>query len=200
MTEFRAHRQEECSEFFSKTCSISFSLQATNSTVRKCYRPLEKVCDGQGEQVCHTVFESSCNTKYIEKQPGQFVGDTRCEKLPVEVCGAGCTSEEGEEECHDETVTTTSEVPEESCELEPKKRCQGVYRLLPFLSPSHQCKEVPREVCTFGLVSGVPGEKPLTTKWCYNPQSQGDLLASGLRTSAETASAPATDPEPGLKL
>ena len=27
------------------------------------------------------------------------MGDTSCEKLPVEMCGAGCTLEEGEEEC-----------------------------------------------------------------------------------------------------
>ena len=73
--------------------------------------------------------------RYVEKEPGKFVGDTGCEKLPVEVfvllivimavimvhlcllvlmmmmativwrwlqiCGAGCTFEEGAEECHD---------------------------------------------------------------------------------------------------
>ena len=26
---------------------------------------------------------------------GKFVGETECEKLPVEICGAGCTTEEG---------------------------------------------------------------------------------------------------------
>ena len=31
---------------------------------------------------------------------GKFVGDSQCEKLPVEICGKGCVYEEGEEECH----------------------------------------------------------------------------------------------------
>ena len=31
----------------------------------------------------------------MEKQPGKFVGDTGCEKLPVEICEAGCVFEEG---------------------------------------------------------------------------------------------------------
>ena len=29
-----------------------------------------KVCNGEGEEICKTVFESSCTTKYVEKQPG----------------------------------------------------------------------------------------------------------------------------------
>merc|ERR1712170_307173 len=70
--------------------------QVFNETVRKCYKPIEKVCNGQGKEICQTVYESSCSTKYVEKQPGKFVGDTSCEKLPVEICGAGCTLEEGE--------------------------------------------------------------------------------------------------------
>jgi len=42
--------------------------------------------------------------QYIEKQPGKFVGDTNCEKLPVQVCGAGCTFQEGPQECHDKVI------------------------------------------------------------------------------------------------
>ena len=51
--------------------------------------------------------------RYIEKQPGKFVGDTACEKLPVEICGAGCAYEEGAEECHDKTIASLVDVPEE---------------------------------------------------------------------------------------
>ena len=42
--------------------------------------------------------------RYIEKRSGKFLGDTKCEKLPVKVCGAGCIVEEGEEECHDKVI------------------------------------------------------------------------------------------------
>ena len=93
-----------CEENFEKTCQITFKKQATTETVKKCYTPLEKVCNGQGPEQCRTVYESSCTTKYIEKQPGKFVGDTKCEKLPVEICGAGCVTEEQPEECHDKQV------------------------------------------------------------------------------------------------
>merc|ERR1719234_1168003 len=56
-----------------KECQITFKQQAYNETVRKCYRPVEKVCNGQGPEECRTVYESSCSTKYVEKQPGKFV-------------------------------------------------------------------------------------------------------------------------------
>merc|ERR1712157_419551 len=54
---------------------------------------------------------------YVEKQPGKFVGDTACEKLPIEICGAGCTYEEGPEECHDKVITSLLDVPQEICSL-----------------------------------------------------------------------------------
>ena len=44
---------------------------------------------GSSEARCRTFFETSCTTKYVEKNPGQVVADTRCEKLPVELCGLG---------------------------------------------------------------------------------------------------------------
>merc|ERR1712200_98243 len=75
------------------------------------------VCNGQGPEECRTVYESSCTTKYVEKQPGKFVGDTACEKLPVEICGAGCSFEEGPQECHEKVVTSLVDVPKETCTL-----------------------------------------------------------------------------------
>ena len=71
-----------------------------------CYTPLEKVCNGQRPEECRTIYQSSCTTKYAEKQPCGFVGDSRCEKLPVEVCGAGCAYEKGAEECHVKVITS----------------------------------------------------------------------------------------------
>ena len=45
--------------------------------------------DTQGQEQCRVYYESSCTTRYVEKRPGKFVGDTACEKLPVEFCGKG---------------------------------------------------------------------------------------------------------------
>merc|ERR1711862_368211 len=91
------------------------------------------------------VYESSCTTRYVEKQPGKFVGDTACEKLPVEICGAGCVTEEGPEECHDKVITTLIDVPEEVCDLNPQKTCKFQTKLVPKLKPAHECTIIPRE-------------------------------------------------------
>merc|ERR1712066_288970 len=145
VTKFTPSQEEVCEENFEKSCSITFKQQAFNETVRKCYKPTEKVCNGQGEEVCQTVYESSCTTKYIEKQPGKFVGDTGCEKLPVEICGAGCTFEEGPEECHDKVLTSLVDVPEEHCDLNPQETC-----ILKFTTPRQE-------------------DVPLQTRWCLDP-------------------------------
>jgi len=169
VTQFKPSQEEICEENFEKKCAITFKQQAHNETVRKCYRPMEKVCNGQGEEVCQVVYESSCTTKYIEKQPGKFVGDTGCEKLPVEICGAGCVFEEGEEECHDKTVVSLVDVPEEACDLNPQKTCRYVTKLAPKLSPKHECTIVPKETCLLKFSTPKQVPKPLQTRWCLDP-------------------------------
>lgn len=140
VTEFSPVQEEVCEENFEKKCQITFKQMAVTETVKKCYRPLMKTCgneanpsrlrvkrqlaeygdandsgslaDANNEQ-CKTFYETACTTKYVEKQPGKFVGDTSCEKLPIELCGEGCRVEEGEEECHDKEIDTLIDVPEE---------------------------------------------------------------------------------------
>ena len=168
VTQFQPTQEEVCDENFEKSCQITFKQQAYNETVRKCYRPVTKVCKGEGPEECRTVYESSCTTKYVEKQPGKFVGDTGCEKLPVEICGAGCTFEEGEEECHDKVITSVVDVPEEVCDLNPQKTCRFVTKLVPRLKPTHQCTIVPQEVCQLKFNSPQQVKKPLLTKWCLD--------------------------------
>jgi len=169
VTEFKPSMEEVCEENFEKLCSITFKQKAFNETVKKCYKPIEKVCNGQGPQECRTVYESSCTTKYVEKQPGKFVGDTGCEKLPVEICGAGCTYEEGDEECHDKVTASIVDVPEEVCDLNPQKTCRFVTKLVPKLSPVHQCTIVPKETCNLKFSTPKQVSKPLQTRWCLDP-------------------------------
>ena len=63
VTQFKPSQEEVCEENFEKECQITFKQQAYNETVRKCYRPVEKVCSGEGPEVCRTVYEASCSTK-----------------------------------------------------------------------------------------------------------------------------------------
>ena len=169
VTQFTPTQEEVCEENFEKTCSITFKQQAFNETVKKCYKPTEKVCDGTGPEECRTVYESSCSTKYVEKQPGKFVGDTKCEKLPVEICGAGCVFQEGAEECHDKVIASLVDVPEEVCDLNPQKTCRFITRLVPRLKPEHQCTIIPKETCTLKFTQPKQVPKPLLTKWCLDP-------------------------------
>jgi len=169
VTQFSPAQEEVCEENFEKICQITFKQQALKETVKKCYRPLEKICNGQGPEECRTVYESSCTTKYVEKQPGKFVGDTSCEKLPVEICGAGCITQEGAEECHDKDVTSLLDVPEEVCDLNPQKTCRLQTKLVPSLKPEHECTIIPQEICNLKFSNPEQVEQPLQTKWCLDP-------------------------------
>jgi hypothetical protein len=176
VTQFTPAQEEVCEENFEKSCQITFKQQAVQEEVEKCYRPQTKVCNGQGEEVCQTVYESSCTTRYIQKPSGKFVGDTKCEKLPIEICGAGCVSEPGEEECHTKEITSLIDVPEEVCDLNPQKTCKFQTKLVPKLKPAHECTQIPREVCHLKFGDPVEVEKPLKTKWCVDntPPAAGE--------------------------
>ena len=137
-----------------------------NETVKKCYKPVNKVCDGKGEDVCRTVYESNCDTRYVEKSPNNFVADTSCEKLPVEVCGRGCTYETGEEECHEKIVASFVDVPEEICDLNPQKTCHFTTKLVPKLEPVQSCTKIMKESCHLTFSTPKQLKKPLLTKWC----------------------------------
>jgi hypothetical protein len=192
VTQFTAAQEEVCEENFEKICQITFKQQASEETVKKCYRPLNKVCNGNGPEQCRTVYESSCTTRYIEKQPGKFVGDTKCEKLPIKICGAGCTTEEGAEECHDKTITSLLDVPEEVCDLNPQKTCRFQTKLVPKLKPEHECTIIPQEVCNLKFSAPQQIDKPLLTRWCLDPSdsppgenyNENDALGSPLGRSS----------------
>jgi hypothetical protein len=177
ITYFKPAQEEVCEENFEKKCQITFKQEAMTETVRKCYRPQEKVCNGQGPEECRTVYESSCTTKYIEKTPGKFVGDTACEKLPVKICGRGCVLEEGPEECHEKQIDSLVDIPEEVCDLNPQKTCRLQTKLVPSLKPKQECTIVPQETCTLNFSQPKRERKPLRTEWCLDEGGVGTSQA-----------------------
>ena len=46
ITQFSPAQEQVCRHNYQKTCRISFNKRAVNETVRKCYKPVEKVCNG----------------------------------------------------------------------------------------------------------------------------------------------------------
>lgn len=208
ITLFNPAQQEECEENFEKSCQITFRQEASSETVKKCYRPQQKVCNGQGPEQCKTVYESSCTTKYVEKSPGKFVGDTSCQKLPVEICGQGCVVEEGEEECHDKQIDTVVDIPEEICDLNPQKTCRFVTRLVPSLKPERECTIVPKETCNLKFTQPVAVKKPLRTEWCLDEtpvssdssSQDGVISEQPIRPVPETPNTDFEFPEPSVEI
>ena len=116
------------------------------------------------------MYESSCSTKYSEIRPGKYVGDTACEKIPVEVCGAGCSYQDGAEECHDKLVTSVHDTPEEICDLNPQQICRFIIKLAPKLEPVKECSSVPKESCQLKYSTPTISKRPILTKWCLDEE------------------------------
>lgn len=212
ITYFKPSQEKTCEENFEKICQITFTQKAIRETVKKCYRPVEKVCnspaqpeygqpqtgygqpqDNQAPQECRTVYESSCTTKYVEKSPGKFVADTKCEKLPVEICGQGCTTQEGPEECHNKDIDTLVDVPEESCDLNPQKTCRMMTKLVPSLKPKQECTIVPKETCTLKFTQPKIENKPLRTEWCLEEDYEEPETSYGAPEPSYEAPQPSYD-------
>ena len=75
----------------------------------------------------------------------------------------------GDEECHDKVITSLVDVPEEVCDLNPQQTCRLVTKLVPRLSPKHECTIVPKETCLLKFSQPRQVPKPLLTKWCLDP-------------------------------
>merc|ERR1712061_329083 len=73
VTKFKPSQEEVCEENFEKSCQITFKQQAFNETVRKCYRPTEKVCNGQGPEECRTVYESPAQPSMWRSSPASLL-------------------------------------------------------------------------------------------------------------------------------
>ena len=75
-----------------------------------------------------------------------------------------------------QVVTVVSDVPEESCDIVPSKVCKSAAQLVPHLAPVETCSDLPRQICSFGVKSTTVTEKPLITKWCFDPAEEEEDL------------------------
>ena len=69
VTQFRPIREEQCEAYYDKTCRIMFNKQATNETIRHCYRPMERQCGEGSPQMDTTGDHTICKDK-AQNQPG----------------------------------------------------------------------------------------------------------------------------------
>ena len=101
---------------------LTYRQVATNETHSHCYQPLVRKCDGEPltssneekNEVCKDWPETFCTTQYVENNEGQFVADTKCERIHTELCvPVNCDMVPGPEKCHEQVVPSIHEVPEE---------------------------------------------------------------------------------------
>jgi len=168
ITFFTPNQEKVCEEFFEKKCTIIFNKKRVGKSIRKCVRPKQKICDGNGPEECRTVFETSCFTQYEKEGNNDLVSSTKCEKVPFDVCGRGCVVKDGDEKCVDEELDTLTDIPEESCDIHPMKSCKLVTKLVPSLKPQEECVEVPNEICNLEFSSPKKILVPLKTEWCLD--------------------------------
>ena len=108
------------------------------------------------------------NTTIIGNMGKQLLGETKCEKIPVKLCGKGCRVVQKGEKCHNVAVDDLRSVPEERCELNPRKSCRNVSKLVPKLKPVLECSMVPKEFCAlkYGPPRSVRNEQK--SIWCLD--------------------------------
>merc|ERR1711981_464022 len=169
-TDFEPQQEEDCEENFVKSCFTEYKKVASEEAVTFCHTPI--ILEGDGPEVCQTVYESACSTRYeehdvAEEKVEKYSPETECKKVPREICGAGTTQVPGEEECFDRKETVIQEVPEETCNLEPQRICKHVTKLVPLLKPTEECVDIPKEVCSRSRTNPRKVQKPVVKKWCY---------------------------------
>merc|ERR1712168_926392 len=142
-TDFEPQQEEDCEENFVKGCFIEYKKVASEETVTFCHTPI--LLEGDGEEVCQTVYESACTTRYAEHD---VQDDTvECETIQ-------------EEKCEDVTQGYTTE---QKCTKWPVQKCKTSAGKVKKYSPETECKKVPGEEECFDRKETVIQEVPEET-------------------------------------
>merc|ERR1712227_905913 len=156
-------------------------IECKHSYSQKCHTTYTTDFEPQQEEECEENFIKNCFIDYRkiaseEKNVKKYSPETECKKVPKELCGpSGCELVPGPEECFPKTETVVTEVPEETCNLEPQKECKHVTKLVPLLKPAEECVDIPKEVCSGSRTNPRKVQKPVVKKWCYVPTAESGL-------------------------
>lgn len=171
---------EECKTVYESNCQTRFHPHEVEDDVVTCEETFEEKCEDvtQGyttENKCSKWPVTKCSP--VEKVTViKHTPETECKKVARQLCGpSGCVPEPGPEECFDKKETVVTEVPEETCSLEPQKSCKFVTKLVPLLKPQQECVDIPKEVCSRSRQNPRKVQKPVVKKWCYVPSEESGL-------------------------
>lgn len=166
---------EVCETVFESECKTSYHVHEVEEDKPNCSVQMmekcrdittgyttEQKCDKWPQQVCTLEKVVSKNT----------TPETKCEKKPRDVCGPGpCPLQKSSaSSCRTVIETIIHDVPQEKCELNPKTECKFVTKQIPYLRPTEECVDIPKEVCVRAKVNPRKIKRPIVKKWCYTPK------------------------------
>jgi len=156
-TSYHVHEVEEDKP----NCTIQMMEKCRDITVGY---TTEQKCDKWPQQVCSLEKVISKNT----------TPETKCEKKPRDVCGPGpCPLvKSSDSSCRTVVETVVHDVPEEKCDLVPKKDCKFITKQIPYLKPAEECVDIPKEICVRAKVNPRKTKRPIIKKWCYTPKTE----------------------------
>ena len=170
---------EICRTEYESECWTKQEVHDVEDDVVECRTEVEEKCEDETSGYttntrCSKWPREVCSVS--KKQVKKYTPITGCTKEPRELCApAGCGFKQGAEECYDKQQTIVQDAPKEQCSLEPQRTCKHVTKLVPKLTPTEECVDVPKEVCTRSRTNPRPVKKPVIKKWCYIPSVESGL-------------------------
>ena len=172
--------EEECRTEYRTECSTS----------QTAHQVLEDVVDCQtvSQEKCRDLSEGSQTRRECQAWPVQkclvsqrnqtrYSPTTSCSPRPLHLCSPrGCRVREGPVVCQERRETVVRERPVERCELQPQEECGVVTRLLPALTTTNTCLQVPREICALARLNPRKIKKPTIRKWCFDQEKLKGLF------------------------
>merc|ERR1712025_9948 len=174
-----AQGPEICRTEYESECWTKQEVHEVEDDVVECKTEVEEKCE---DETSGYTTNTKCSkwpkeVCAVSKKPvKKYTPITGCTKEPREICApAGCGFKEGAEECYDKKQTVVQDAPKEQCSLEPQRTRKHVTKLVPKLTPTEECVDVPKEVCTRSRTNPRKVKKPVVKKWCYIPSEESCL-------------------------
>merc|ERR1712203_628129 len=170
---------EICRTEYESECWTKQEVHDVEDDVVECRTEVEEKCEDETSGYttntkCSKWPREVCSVS--KKNVKKYTPITGCTKEPRELCApAGCGFTQGDEICRDKVQTVVQDAPKEECSLEPQRTCKHVTKLVPKLTPTEECVDVPKEVCTRSRTNPRKVKKPVVKKWCYVPSEESGL-------------------------
>lgn len=186
-----------CEKVFESECATKYHVHEIEEDKPNCTIQMMEKCRTvtvgyTAEQKCDKWPQQVCSLDKVTSK--RTTPETKCEKKSRDVCGPGpCPLVKGDLKCRKVVETIVHDVPEEKCDLVPKKDCKFVTKQIPYLKPTEECVDIPKEVCVRAKVNPRKIKKPIVKKWCYTPKVEEGLVENQDNDQSENESDQSTE-------